>query len=188
MTALGLIETKGLLAAVESADVMLKTADVRLLEKHLVGGGLVTVTVAGEVAAVKVSVEAAVTALRRLEARALVSAHVIARPDAELAEIMMPGTTPAPSAPSFAKAGAGGKIVPRAEAAAPRGGKRAVKTVPAGTAKNAAPRDMVLLKKMGIGRLRQLALALQGLGLTKDDIAAAERADLLEAIMRVYGK
>ena len=43
MKALGLIETKGLLAAVEGADAMLKTADVRLLEKNLVGGGLVTI-------------------------------------------------------------------------------------------------------------------------------------------------
>ncbi len=52
MQELGMIETKGTLAAVEAADAMLKAADVALLEKTKVGGGLVTVTVTGDVAAV----------------------------------------------------------------------------------------------------------------------------------------
>ena len=53
MLALGLIETKGLIGAIEAADAMLKAANVRLLEKSLATGGLVTITIAGEVAAVQ---------------------------------------------------------------------------------------------------------------------------------------
>ena len=63
MEALGMIETKGLLSAIESSDVMLKAAEVKLLERTFVGGGLVTITVTGDVAAVKASVEAAVAAV-----------------------------------------------------------------------------------------------------------------------------
>ena len=88
MTALGLIETKGLLAAIEGADAMLKAANVRLLEKYLAGGGLVTVTVAGEVSAVQASVSAGVSAINRIEGAVLVSDHVIPRPYDEVAELM----------------------------------------------------------------------------------------------------
>jgi len=111
MKALGLIETKGLLAAVEGADAMLKTADVRLLEKNLVGGGLVTITIAGEVSAVRASVDAAVSAIGRIHGATLVSEHVIARPDEELARILSfaeltveepqaPAASSAPAAPA----------------------------------------------------------------------------------------
>lgn len=89
MEALGMIETRGLLAAIESADVMLKAADVKLLEKVLVGGGLVTVTVTGDVAAVKSSIDAAAAAVSRLGAELLVSQHVIPRPHAELGETIV---------------------------------------------------------------------------------------------------
>ena len=57
MLALGLVETRGLIGAIEAADAMLKAADVRLLEKSLASGGLVTITIAGEVAAVQSSVD-----------------------------------------------------------------------------------------------------------------------------------
>lgn len=92
MEALGLIETKGLLAAIESADAMLKAAEVRLLDKTLVGGGLVTITVTGDVAAVKASIDAAAAAVGRLGAALLVSQHVIPRPDQELKAIIVPAT------------------------------------------------------------------------------------------------
>lgn len=89
MEALGMIETRGLLAAIESADVMLKAADVKLLEKVLVGGGLVTVTVTGDVAAVKSSIDAAAAAVSRLGQELLVSQHVIPRPHVELGETIV---------------------------------------------------------------------------------------------------
>jgi len=100
MSALGLIETKGLLAAIECADTMLKAANVRLLEKNLASGGLVTISVAGEVGAVKASVDAAVAAVSRITGAVLVSAHVIARPDSELSRIIAlqaaPNVRPSP--------------------------------------------------------------------------------------------
>ena len=58
MQALGMIETKGLIGAIESADTMLKAAEVALLEKTHIGGGLVTVCVVGDVGAVKAAVDA----------------------------------------------------------------------------------------------------------------------------------
>jgi len=84
MQALGFIETRGLLAAIESADVMLKAAEVTLVEKTHVGGGLVSVAVTGDVAAVKAAVEAGVSAVRRLSDALLISHHVIPRPHGEL--------------------------------------------------------------------------------------------------------
>lgn len=89
MEALGMIETRGLLAAIESADVMLKAAEVQLLEKVLVGGGLVTVTVTGDVAAVKSSIDAAAAAVSRLGPELLISQHVIPRPHVELGETIV---------------------------------------------------------------------------------------------------
>ena len=89
MEALGMSETRGLLAAIDSADVMLKAAEVKLLEKVLVGGGLVTVTVTGDVAAVKSSVDAAAAAVSRLGSELLVSQHVIPRPHIELGETIV---------------------------------------------------------------------------------------------------
>lgn len=89
MEALGMIETRGLLAAIESADAMLKAAEVRLLERTFVGGGLVTVTITGDVAAVKASIDAAAAAVNRLGAELLVSQHVIPRPHSELGETII---------------------------------------------------------------------------------------------------
>ena len=89
MEALGMIETRGLLADIESADAMMKAAEVRLLERTFVGGGLVTVTITGDVAAVKASIDAAAAAVNRLGAELLVSQHVIPRPHSELGETII---------------------------------------------------------------------------------------------------
>jgi len=88
MQALGLIETKGLLAAVEAADTMVKSADVSIIEKTYVGGGLVTIAVTGDVGAVKAAIEAGVAAVKNLNQEALVSEHVIPRPHEELESII----------------------------------------------------------------------------------------------------
>lgn len=92
MQALGFIETKGVLAAVEAADAMLKAAEVSLVEKTKVGGGLVAVTVTGDVAAVKAAVDAAAAAVERINKAALVTCHVIPRPHEELGAIIGGGT------------------------------------------------------------------------------------------------
>lgn len=89
MQALGLIETKGLVAAIECADAMLKAAEVTLLEKTFVGGGLVTVAVTGDVGAVKAAVEAGAAAVRQLSNTLLISEHVIPRPHQELDDVIV---------------------------------------------------------------------------------------------------
>lgn len=88
MQALGLIETKGLVAATESADAMLKAADVNLLEKTYVGGGLVSIAVTGDVGSVKAAVEAGGAAVRKIDEKLLISQHIIPRPHEELNSII----------------------------------------------------------------------------------------------------
>ena len=90
MKALGLIETKGTLAAVEAADAMVKAADVTLVEKTRVGGGLVTITVTGDVAAVQAAVDAGVAAVERIAAPSLAARLVIPRPHEELEILFTP--------------------------------------------------------------------------------------------------
>jgi len=85
--ALGMVETKGLVGAIEAADAMVKAANVHLIGKVLVGGGLVTVMVRGDVGAVKAAVDAGAEAVRRVGE--LVSVHVIPRPHAEV-EMILP--------------------------------------------------------------------------------------------------
>jgi ethanolamine utilization protein EutM len=88
MEALGLIETKGLVAAIEAADAMVKTANVVLTGKEFIGAGYVTIAVRGDVGAVKAATEAGAAAARRVGE--LVSVHVIPRPYEE-AEKILPG-------------------------------------------------------------------------------------------------
>jgi ethanolamine utilization protein EutM len=87
--ALGKIETKGLVAAIEAADAMVKAANVTLVGKELIGGGYVTVMVRGDVGAVKASTDAGAAAAGKIGE--LVSVHVIPRPHAEL-EAILPKT------------------------------------------------------------------------------------------------
>ena len=88
MIALGLIETKGLVGAIEAADAMCKAAKVTLLGKELSGGALVTVMVRGEVGAVKAATDAGAAAARRVGE--LVSVHVIPRPAVDLEQYIPP--------------------------------------------------------------------------------------------------
>ena len=77
--ALGMIETRGLIASIVAADAMVKAADVRLIKKEKVDAGLVAVLVEGDVGAVQAAVDAGKYAAAK--AGVLVSAHVIPRPD-----------------------------------------------------------------------------------------------------------
>ena len=83
MQALGFIETRGLVAAIESADAMLKAAEVHLVERTFVKGGIVTITITGDIAACKASVDAAAAAVTRMGGTIL-STHVIPRPHESL--------------------------------------------------------------------------------------------------------
>ena len=76
--ALGMIETRGFVGAVDAADAMVKAANVTLVGKEIIGGGLVTVLVRGDVGAVKAAVDSGASAAKAVGE--LVSVHVIARP------------------------------------------------------------------------------------------------------------
>ena len=89
MQALGLIETKGLVGSIEAADAMVKAANVYLVGKEHVGGGLVTVMVRGDVGAVKAATDAGAAAAQRVGE--LISVHVIPRPHAEVETILPAG-------------------------------------------------------------------------------------------------
>ena len=86
LTALGMIETRGLVAAIEAADAMLKSADVEIVGMEKIGSGLVTVMVQGDVGAVKAAVESGEEAASRLGE--LVATHVIARPHSHVGSIL----------------------------------------------------------------------------------------------------
>lgn len=85
MEALGMVETKGMLPAVEAADAMVKAAKVRLMHFERVGGGLVTVFVRGDVAACKAATDAGAAAAERVGE--LISVHVIPRPHPNVKDV-----------------------------------------------------------------------------------------------------
>lgn len=86
MKALGMIETKGLVGAIEAADAMVKAANVYLVGKEHIGGGLVTVMVRGDVGAVKAATDAGAAAAQRVGE--LISVRVIPRPHLEVETIL----------------------------------------------------------------------------------------------------
>ena len=87
LEALGMIETRGLVAAIEAADAMTKAAEVTLVGTEKIGSGLVTVMVRGDVGAVKAAVESGSAAASRLGE--LVATHVIPRPHGDV-EMILP--------------------------------------------------------------------------------------------------
>jgi ethanolamine utilization protein EutM len=89
LEALGMVETKGFVGAVEAADAMVKAANVQLLGKEYIGAGYVTVFVRGDVGAVKAATDAGAAAARRVGE--LISVHVIPRPHAEVERVLPVG-------------------------------------------------------------------------------------------------
>ena len=84
--ALGMVETKGLIAAIEAADAMVKAANVKLIGKEMIGSGLITVMVRGDVGAVKAATDAGAAAAKRVGE--LISVHVIPRPHGDVEGIL----------------------------------------------------------------------------------------------------
>ncbi|MFW5835120.1 MAG: BMC domain-containing protein [Pseudomonadota bacterium] len=83
--AIGMIETKGLIGAVEACDAALKAADVKFVRQDKVGSGFVSITLTGDVAAVKAAVDAGAEAARRVGE--VLSVHVIARPHEDVSKL-----------------------------------------------------------------------------------------------------
>ena len=86
MEALGMIETRGLTAAIEAADAMVKAAEVTLIGTEKIGSGLVSVMVRGDVGAVKAAVESGTAAAQRLGE--IIATHVIPRPHTDVEKIL----------------------------------------------------------------------------------------------------
>ncbi len=86
MEALGMIETRGLTAAIEAADTMLKAADVKVIGTEKIGSGLITVVVQGDVGAVKAAVEAGAESAQRYGE--IIAVHVIPRPSEDVKKVL----------------------------------------------------------------------------------------------------
>ena len=89
LEALGMVETKGFVGAVEAADAMVKAANVQLIGKEYIGAGYVTIFVRGDVGAVKAATDAGAAAARRVGE--LISVHVIPRPHTEVERVLPRG-------------------------------------------------------------------------------------------------
>ena len=89
LEALGMVETKGFVGAVEAADAMVKAANVQLIGKEYIGAGYVTIFVRGDVGAVKAATDAGAAAARRVGE--LISVHVIPRPHIEVERVLPRG-------------------------------------------------------------------------------------------------
>ncbi len=154
MKALGMIETRGLIGAVEAADAMLKAADVMLLGKVHAEGGLVAVMVEGEVGAVKAAVDAGAVAAKQVGE--LFAVHVIPRPDDSVAAIL-----PQPPA-----------CRPVVKEQADAGGVKDDTSI------------VDNLGAMTVGDLRRLARSIPDLPIKGRNISLATKAKLIEAIVK----
>ena len=198
MLALGLIETKGLIGAIEAADAMLKAADVRLLEKSLATGGLVTITIAGEVAAVQSAVDAAKASLDRIEGVVCVSRHVIPRPDAGLEQMLLLQPVELKAQEPVREAAVNGAQTEKFTAEPAKATESAKATETASTAEEAKTAagqarseatgfSREKCKTMSMNKLRQLAVEMK-VDLTREQVASANRQTLIDAIDRAARK
>jgi ethanolamine utilization protein EutM len=203
MQALGMIETRGLVAAIESSDAMLKAAEVRLVEKTLTGGGLVTIVVTGDVAACKASVDAAAAAVQRLGGELLISTHVIPRPSGSLAGMIVSAKAD-PDRRAEAEDAPDGEAPEAEENAEPE--KNAEETgaeEARGTARGAAQagelgkaaldamggkKALEALGKTSVVKLRRIAREYGDLGIAGREISKADKGTLIACFRKYYEK
>ncbi|MGL6217035.1 Carboxysome shell and ethanolamine utilization microcompartment protein CcmL/EutN [Lacrimispora sphenoides] len=199
MQALGFIETKGVLVAIEAADAMLKAADVSLLEKTKVGGGLVAVTVTGDVAAVKAAVDAGAAAVERINDAALVTRHVIARPHDELTAVIGGGTPDEPEkepVPETAEEPAAEvpEEIPAEEPVEESSNEpETVDTIKRETVdlwmkQDGLEETMKILEDMKVTELRTLAREYPEFSIAGREISKANKTLLLEEFGKYYGQ
>lgn len=191
MNALGMIETRGLVASIEAADAMVKVASVTLISKTHVGGGLVTVMVEGDVGAVKAATDAGAAAAERVGE--LISVHVIPRPAADVAHILdrrpepKPEPEPEPPAP---------EPEPEPEVPEPEPEEAAhTEEMKEEQPEEAHAEKMDLseltpeaLGKMTVAKLRIVARELGTTGMSRRDIRFAKKEDLIERITKALGQ
>lgn len=203
MQALGMIETRGLVAAIESSDAMLKAAEVRLVEKTLTGGGLVTIVVTGDVAACKASVDAAAAAVQRLGRELLISTHVIPRPSGSLAGMIVSSKADPDSCadaqddadaeePETAKNETPVADVPKSEATATdtlekeaaADGELTRKTLD----KMGGRKAVEALGKTSVVKLRKIAREYSEIGIAGREISKADKGTLMAYFRKHYEK
>ncbi len=108
LEALGMVETKGFVGAVEAADAMVKAANVELIGKEYIGAGYVTIFVRGDVGAVKAATDAGAAAARRVGE--LISVHVIPRPHGEVERVLPKGVGYSPDEKAIQGGGSRGQL------------------------------------------------------------------------------
>ena len=176
MKALGMIETRGLVAAIEAADAMVKAANVDLQCKEHVGGGLVTVMVRGDVGAVKAATDAGAAAAERVGQ--LISVHVIPRPHGEV-EYILGGLDPTPEQPD-PEPGPAPEPAPEPE---PEPAPALEPEVPPVRADSQpAPATFGELEHLSVVKVRAAARQMGLTSMTKKEIRFAKREELLTAI------
>lgn len=191
MNALGMIETRGLVASIEAADAMVKAASVTLISKTHVGGGLVTVMVEGDVGAVKAATDAGAAAAERVGE--LISVHVIPRPAADVAHILdrrpEPKPEPEPEPPAS-------EPEPEPEVPEPEPEEAAHTEEMKEEQPEEAPAEKMdlseltpeALGKMTVAKLRIVARELGTTGMSRRDIRFAKKEDLIERITKALGQ
>ena len=189
MNALGMIETRGLVASIEAADAMVKAANVTLVKKECVGGGLVTVMVRGDVGAVKAATDAGAAAAERVGE--LISVHVIARPHEELEPILGPEKVEEPLNDSVEPQLPVQEALPEEVTAQPLQ-ENAAEEKPAGAEReplenpeNLTPEE---LANMTVTKLRTVARTLNVDNMTRKEIRFANKETLVKAITEFLEK
>jgi microcompartment protein CcmL/EutN len=206
--ALGLVETLGLIPAIEGADAAVKSADVELKELEMIGAGLITIVIVGDISAVSAAVDAGKAAASRLGP--VLSTTVIGRtgegletvlgpqrdPEkpapAPVAEMVEPasqavtGTVPATETPVLTSKSSeteGERLMSKAPETAtePVTGKSLEKKVAV-----KQPVDRAVLRNMSVVKLRQFARKLPGLALAQKKIKYARKKELIEAIVEYH--
>lgn len=187
--ALGLIETRGLVGAIEAADAATKAADVELIGRERADAGLMTIKLRGDVAAVKAAVDAGAAAAQRVGE--LVSVHVIPHPDDET-EILIyppPGQTKEhPGRPTPAPAR---RRETEPEGPAPAPPPAEPDEVPAAEEPGIQPTSedeagyLRELRQMTVHQLRRYARSVKALPIFGRQISRANREDLIRELMKV---
>ncbi|MBI5472018.1 MAG: BMC domain-containing protein [Ignavibacteriae bacterium] len=172
--ALGMVETRGLVGSIEAADVMVKTANVRLVDAEYIRNGYVTVKCIGEVAAVKAAVDAAAAAAQRVGQ--LISTHVIPRP-AEEVEFVIKKPASSHSLPTPARQRA--ERSPASPAA-----KEDTETLDMFVASADDDEYRNQLEAMTVHQLRTLAREVGGLGIMGRQISKANKELLIAELMK----
>lgn len=195
--ALGMIEVRGRLGDIEALDAALKAANVRLLNMTKVGGGLTTVFIEGDVAAVKAAVEAGGAAADKISE--VVSVHVIPRPDPSVRALLNGGflqeyATTDPGTPDAGRPRAKAAEKPAAKAApkaeAPKAEPPKAKAAEVVSPKAESPKKEATkseLSSLKVNELRRMARGIDGFPMTREEIKFAKKDALIEALQKFTG-